>query len=124
MIFDAGVPPYNANQKKAGTRIELSYFISYGDICIHRDKSDNFEHYHPSNFHAVFNAKYAYSLIFIFGYRLKAVALEWRFNRKKKHLLFAWMDVALAQRYLCSSKYQVKSGGRKNLCTGYCFIKP
>lgn len=84
MIFDAGVPPYNANQKKAGTRIELSYFISYGDICIHRDKSDNFEHYHPSNFHAVFNAKYAYSLIFIFGYRLKAVALEWRFNREKK----------------------------------------
>lgn len=71
-------------KKKAGTRIELSYFISYGDICIHRDKSDNFEHYHPSNFHAVFNAKYAYSLIFIFGYRLKAVALEWRFNRKKK----------------------------------------
>lgn len=84
MIFDAGVPPYNANQKKkAGTRIELSYFISYGDTCIHRDKSDNFEHYHPSNFHAVFNAKYAYSLIFIFGYRLKAVAQEGRFNRKK-----------------------------------------
>lgn len=117
MIFDAGVPPYNANLKKQRQR--SSFLISFlmeihVYIGIHLTI---FQHFHSSKFHAVFNAKYAYSLIFIFVYGLKAVAQEGRFNRKKP-LFFAWMDVALAQRYLCSSKYRVKSGGRKNFGQG------
>lgn len=93
MIFDAGVPPYNANQKKKKRGQGSSFLISFlTEIHVYIGINLTiFQHYHPSNFHAVFNAKYAYSLIFIFGYRLKAVAQEGLFNRKNTCFSRGWM---------------------------------
>lgn len=123
MIFDAGVPPYNANLKKQRQR--SSFLISFlmeihVYIGIHLTI---FQHFHSSKFHAVFNAKYAYSLIFIFVYGLKAVAQEGRFNRKKTPV-FRLDGCSSGTKVFMLFEISSKKWWEKKLWTGYSLIKP